>query len=641
TAASEGADSHQNDGSRCCSRGRRRCGPTGDGLAAIPPGCSTISARAPALLVAADGRRRRPRPPSPRLEKPEADRQLGPPAQPHRAAGQLAAAGRETRKLKRSWPSREREAAVEGTSEAPAGGPSTPVAQVAAPTSQNSKRNNGTATAAAAAATLSGKPSWSSSKEAGQSQQLKENIQEEQDEEEEDPDIGVESFVSGDISRPCPESEAVQTGSRAINLRILEEHLNDYRKLKQNSQAMLVFLHCLLARGAESGQTGSSLWPVVLRLAGRGLERCHRLHQAEALPRRYAYEIYSTFLHEESPLSLLASNSTPTPAGSSCTTKRCIRLSGSSASAPPPEPTRRRLSAQPLINRAQALMAPTLARLATGALADLAAKTTRRLSVGPAAGAAAAARTPEQRRLFAARCRPGLLARLRMLRQSQSAPAAAEASCLAPPAGARPRSGTGRVAGAGRVADVVRLPCQHRSAEVSAKPDGRARGLGSLGFVGIWSGAPTSDCALGRHALEPCALTKAQVCAACDRPVLYGGGATGAAMHRVELQNADCEQVVHRSCAQQLSSALCTKRAAARAKDASIGSATGGDCAISGTLHRAGVRRLQRDASTTICRWRIDEVEDWMLSGRQVQRNNPDCGKTVGDKEAKSIKKAL
>uniref|UniRef100_A0A1I8FDH0 ARID domain-containing protein n=1 Tax=Macrostomum lignano TaxID=282301 RepID=A0A1I8FDH0_9PLAT len=153
------------------------------------------------------------------------------------------------------------------------------------------------------------------SKEAGQSQQLEENIQEEQDEEEEDPDIGVESFVSGDISRPCPESEA-----------ILEEHLSDYRKLKQNSQAMLVFLHCLLARGAESGQPGSSLWPVYFDWLAEdwsGATGCTKPKHS----RRYAYEIYSTFLHEESPLSLLASSNSDADASR----QPAARRSGASA----------------------------------------------------------------------------------------------------------------------------------------------------------------------------------------------------------------------------------------------------------------------------------------------------------------------
>uniref|UniRef100_A0A1I8FL92 Phorbol-ester/DAG-type domain-containing protein n=1 Tax=Macrostomum lignano TaxID=282301 RepID=A0A1I8FL92_9PLAT len=452
------------------------------------------------------------------------------------------------------------------------------------------------------------------SKEAGQSQQLEENIQEEQDEEEEDPDIG-----------PCPESEAVQLALGNMHFprcncnsqQILEEHLSDYRKLKQNSQAMLVFLHCLLARGAESGQPGSSLWPVYFDWLAEdwsGATGCTKPKHS----RRYAYEIYSTFLHEESPLSLLASNSDADASRQQLHDEAVHPLErlfgiGASTGADPASTVRQ---AQPLINARQALMAPTLARLATGALADLQQKR-RDGFLSDLLPALPGGSTPEQRRLFAARCRPGLLARLRMLRQSESAPAAAEASCLATllVRGLDPELAESLAPGE----SPMLFGCQHRSVGRQKSLLSRmGRAAASAASASSGSGAaPDERLRVGAHALEPCALTKAQVCAACDQ-VLCGAAPQG-------LQcTADCEQVVHRSCAQQLSSAPCTKRAAARAKDASIGSATGGDCAISGNPSSQAstppAMPRQRFAGG-----RIDEVEDWMLSGRQVQRNIPDC----------------
>uniref|UniRef100_A0A1I8FHJ0 Phorbol-ester/DAG-type domain-containing protein n=1 Tax=Macrostomum lignano TaxID=282301 RepID=A0A1I8FHJ0_9PLAT len=335
--------------------------------------------------------------------------------------------------------------------------------------------------------------------------------------------------------------------------------------------------------------------------------------------RRYAYEIYSTFLHEESPLSLLASNSDTDASRQQLHDEAVHPLErlfgiGASTGADPASTVRQ---AQPLINRAQALMAPTLARLATGALADLQQKR-RDGFLSDLLPALPGGSTPEQRRLFAARCRPGLLARLRMLRQSQSA----RQLPLRPPAwppccvrGLDPEL-------AESLAPESRRCCSAASTEAQKSLLSRmGRAAASAASASSGSGAaPDERLRVGAHALEPCALTKAQVCAACDQ-VLYGAAPQG-------LQcTADCEQVVHRSCAQQLSSALCTKRAAARAKTPALAfrrqqqqAAT----APSAAPFIAGVD-ASSDASTTICRWRIDEVEDWMLSGRQVQRNNPDC----------------
>uniref|UniRef100_A0A1I8FM81 Sulfhydryl oxidase n=1 Tax=Macrostomum lignano TaxID=282301 RepID=A0A1I8FM81_9PLAT len=176
---------------------------------------------------------------------------------------------------------------------------------------------------------------------------------------------------------------------------------------------MLVFLHCLLARGAESGQPGSSLWPVYFDWLAEdwsGATGCTKPKHS----RRYAYEIYSTFLHEESPLS--------------CTTKAVHPLErlfgiGASTGADPASTVRQ---AQPLIkprpgadgahagapgNRRAGR--PAAKNDVTAFCRTCCRRAARRLDTGTAT------------------CRPGLLARLRMLRQSESAPAAAEASCLA------------------------------------------------------------------------------------------------------------------------------------------------------------------------------------------------------------------
>uniref|UniRef100_A0A1I8JQC1 Phorbol-ester/DAG-type domain-containing protein n=1 Tax=Macrostomum lignano TaxID=282301 RepID=A0A1I8JQC1_9PLAT len=486
------------------------------------------------------------------------------------------------------------------------------------------------------------------SKEAGQSQQLEENIQEEQDEEEEDPDIGVESFVSGDISRPCPESEAVQLALGNMHFprcncnsqQILEEHLSDYRKLKQNSQAMLVFLHCLLARGRKAA-AGEQPVASVLRLAGRGLERCHRLHQAEAL-RRYAYEIYSTFLHEESPLSLLASNSDADASRQQLHDEAVHPLErlfgiGASTGADPASTVRAAADKpRPGADGAHAGAPGKPARWPTCSKNDVTAfcRTCCR-------------RCPAARHRNSDVCSPPDAGRdcwpaLRMLRQSESAPAAAEASCLAHllVRGLDPELAESLAPGE----SPMLFGCQHRSVGRQKSLLSRmGRAAASAASASSGSGAaPDERLRVGAHALEPCALTKAQVCAACDQ-VLCGAAPQG-------LQcTADCEQVVHRSCAQQLSSAPCTKRAAARAKDASIGCELllpacffcmlNFECRESlKKFRRSSNRRRLRhqrpfiagvdassDASTTICRWRIDEVEDWMLSGRQVQRNIPDC----------------
>uniref|UniRef100_A0A1I8FFV1 Phorbol-ester/DAG-type domain-containing protein n=1 Tax=Macrostomum lignano TaxID=282301 RepID=A0A1I8FFV1_9PLAT len=411
------------------------------------------------------------------------------------------------------------------------------------------------------------------SKEAGQSQQLEENIQEEQDEEEEDPDIGVESFVSGDISRPCPESEAVQ-----LALGYFDWLAEDW-----------------------SGATG-----------------CTKPKHS----RRYAYEIYSTFLHEESPLSLLASNSDADASRQQLHDEAVHPLErlfgiGASTGADPASTVRQGAAADKPRPGADA---PTLARLATGALADLQQKR-RDGFLSDLLPALPGGSTPEQRRLFAARCRPGLLARLRMLRQSESAPAAAEASCLATLlVRASIRNWPSRWRRESRRSQ------KRRQAEVSAKPDGPGGGLGSLGFVGIWSGARRATARWGAR-FGACALTKAQVCAACDQ-VLCGAAPQG-------LQcTADCEQVVHRSCAQQPQLGACTKRAAARAKDASIGSVKASK-SFGGSSNRRRLRHQRHPSSQAstppamprqrFAGGRIDEVEDWMLSGRQVQRNIPDC----------------
>uniref|UniRef100_A0A1I8F8C8 Phorbol-ester/DAG-type domain-containing protein n=1 Tax=Macrostomum lignano TaxID=282301 RepID=A0A1I8F8C8_9PLAT len=592
-----GADSYQNDGSRCCSRGRRRGGQLATAWQRFPPGVRR-SQRERRLLVAADAAGAAATTTA-EAGEPEADRQLGRPAQPHRAGWPTGCSRRRTRKLKRSWPSRE------------SCRPSTPVAQVAAPTSQNSKRNNGTATAAAAAATFDENKvetlieDEAQSKEAGQSQQLEENIQEEQDEEEEDPDIGVESFVSGDISRPCPESEAVQLALGQC----------------------WCFCTACWPEGRKAGQPGSSLWPVYFDWLAEdwsGATGCTKPKHS----RRYAYEIYSTFLHEESPLSLLASNSDADASRQQLHDEAVHPLErlfgiGASTGADPASTVRQ---AQPLINRAQALMAPTLARLATGALADLQQKR-RDGFLSDLLPALPGGSTPEQRRLFAARCRPGLLARLRMLRQSESAPAAAEASCLATllVRGLDPELAESLAPGE----SPMLFGCQHRSVGRQKSLLSRmGRAAASAASASSGSGAaPDERLRVGAHALEPCALTKAQVCAACDQ-VLCGAAPQG-------LQcTADCEQVVHRSCAQQLSSAPCTKRAAARAKDASIGSVKASK-SFGGSSNRRRLRHQRHPSSQAstppamprqrFAGGRIDEVEDWMLSGRQVQRNIPDC----------------
>ncbi|PAA49209.1 hypothetical protein BOX15_Mlig020651g1 [Macrostomum lignano] len=390
---------------------------------------------------------------------------------------------------------------------------------------------------------------------------------------------------------------------------------------------MLVFLHCLLARGAESGQPGSSLWPVYFDWLAEdwsGATGCTKPKHS----RRYAYEIYSTFLHEESPLSLLASNSDADASRQQLHDEAVHPLErlfgiGASTGADPASTVRQ---AQPLINRAQALMAPTLARLATGALADLQQKR-RDGFLSDLLPALPGGSTPEQRRLFAARCRPGLLARLRMLRQSESAPAAAEASCLATllVRGLDPELAESLAPGE----SPMLFGCQHRSVGRQKSLLSRmGRAAASAASASSGSGAaPDERLRVGAHALEPCALTKAQVCAACDQ-VLCGAAPQG-------LQcTADCEQVVHRSCAQQLSSAPCTKRAAARAKDASIGSVKASK-SFGGSSNRRRLRHQRHPSSQAstppamprqrFAGGRIDEVEDWMLSGRQVQRNIPDC----------------
>uniref|UniRef100_A0A1I8FE53 UPF0472 protein C16orf72 n=1 Tax=Macrostomum lignano TaxID=282301 RepID=A0A1I8FE53_9PLAT len=191
---------------------------TGDGLAAIPPGCSTISARAPASRRS---RRRRRAAATTTAEAGENLRQIaslaGLPSPTEQLADWLQQ--EENKEAERSWPS-------ESCSGRHFGGAGrrtvdTRCASRSA-TSQNSKRQQSQQQLlqqqqATFQRRLDSRNSW------------KRIFKKEQDEEEEDPDIGVESFVSGDISRPCPESEAVQ-----LALGILEEHLSDYRKLKQN-----------------------------------------------------------------------------------------------------------------------------------------------------------------------------------------------------------------------------------------------------------------------------------------------------------------------------------------------------------------------------------------------------------------------
>uniref|UniRef100_A0A1I8JQG3 Arf-GAP domain-containing protein n=1 Tax=Macrostomum lignano TaxID=282301 RepID=A0A1I8JQG3_9PLAT len=365
----------------------------------------------------------------------------------------------------------------------------------------------------------------------------------------------------------------------------------------------------------------STGWP-------RGLERCHRLHQAEAL-RPLRYEIYSTFLHEESPLSLLASNSTTSDASRQQLHDEAVH--------PLERPLRhRRLHrSRPGVDcpsgaaankpRAQALMAPRWrawqpARWPTCSKNDATAFCRTCCAALPGGS------TPEQR--HAGRdCWPRLrMLRNRSLRQLPLRPPAWPPAA----AGARPRSGTGRVAGAGRVADVVRLASTEASARQKSLLSRMGRAAASAASASSGSGAaPDERLRVGAHALEPCALTKAQVCAACDQ-VLYGAAPQGAAMH------SRLRAGVHRSCAQQaqLRPALCTKRgprpglrtpALASLKKFRRQQQTGGDCAH----QRHPSSQASVDASAMprqrFGRWRIDEVEDWMLSGRQVQRNNPDC----------------
>uniref|UniRef100_A0A1I8J8R9 RGS-like domain-containing protein n=1 Tax=Macrostomum lignano TaxID=282301 RepID=A0A1I8J8R9_9PLAT len=120
-----------------------------------------------------------------------------------------------------------------------------------------------------------------------------------EDDDEEDPDISIGQFVSGSTSQ-MPVSDAAES-----KLKALMDAFSDVQQLKQNKPMLMLFLHLLLSRPNQSAENSGreSLRPLLFDLlvddwtaTSASLKTKHA--------RRAAYEIYSTFLHPQAPLSL-------------------------------------------------------------------------------------------------------------------------------------------------------------------------------------------------------------------------------------------------------------------------------------------------------------------------------------------------